>query len=99
MKSTQMPASEHIFLLHAVKTGLAGVLALFVAQALRPFAGTARSVGWGIFVTDGSSAESTALLPSVSPPIDWVRLRRGFPYAFRFIIRDEQSCEWVKPPR
>src|ERR1700746_2535840 len=35
MKSTQKPASDHIFILHAVKTGLAGVLALFVAQALR----------------------------------------------------------------
>ena len=79
MKSTQKPASDHIFILHAVKTGLAGVLALFVAQALRPFAGTVRSVGWGIFVTDGSSAEGTALLPSVSPTIDWVRLPQRFP--------------------
>jgi uncharacterized membrane protein YccC len=35
MKSTQKPASDHIFILHAVKTGLAGVVALFIAQALR----------------------------------------------------------------
>jgi multidrug resistance efflux pump len=44
-----------------------------------PFTGTVRSVGWGIFVTDGSSAEGTALLPSVSPTIDWVRLPQRFP--------------------
>jgi len=35
MKSTQKPASDHIFILHAMKTGLAGVVALFIAQALR----------------------------------------------------------------
>jgi multidrug resistance efflux pump len=28
---------------------------------------------------DGSSAEGTALLPSVSPTIDWVRLPQRFP--------------------
>ena len=44
-----------------------------------PFTGTVRSVGWGIFVTDGSSAEGTALLPEVSPTIDWVRLPQRFP--------------------
>jgi RND family efflux transporter MFP subunit len=44
-----------------------------------PFTGTVRSVGWGIFVTDGSSAQGTALLPSVSPTIDWVRLPQRFP--------------------
>jgi hypothetical protein len=50
---------------------------IFILHALRgyedlPFRGTVRSMGWGIFVTDGSSAQSTALLPSVSPTIDWV---------------------------
>jgi len=44
-----------------------------------PFRGTVRSMGWGIFVTDGSSGQSTALLPSVSPTIDWVRLPQRFP--------------------
>jgi hypothetical protein len=34
---------------------------------------------WGIFVTDGSSGQGTALLPSVSPTIDWVRLPQRFP--------------------
>jgi multidrug resistance efflux pump len=51
-----------------------------------PIRGTVRSVGWGIFVTDGSSGEGTLLpsvegraLPSVSPTIDWVRLPQRFP--------------------
>jgi multidrug resistance efflux pump len=44
-----------------------------------PFKGTVCSVGWGIFVTDGSSGQGTALLPSVSPTIDWVRLPQRFP--------------------
>jgi RND family efflux transporter MFP subunit len=44
-----------------------------------PFTGIVRSVGWGVFVTDGSAAEGTALLPSVSPTIDWVRLPQRFP--------------------
>ena len=44
-----------------------------------PFRGTVRSVGCGIFVTDGSSGQGTALLPSVSPTIDWVRLPQRFP--------------------
>ncbi len=44
-----------------------------------PFRGTVRSVGWGVFVTDGSAGEGTALLPSVSPTIDWVRLPQRFP--------------------
>jgi multidrug resistance efflux pump len=44
-----------------------------------PFTGTVRSVGWDILVMDGSSAEGTALLPSVSPTIDWGRLPQRFP--------------------
>ena len=35
MNSTQKPGWDHFFILHALKTGLAGVLSLFVAQALR----------------------------------------------------------------
>jgi len=53
----------------------------------QPFRGTVRSVGWGIYVTDGSSGENsllpsvegTALLPAVSPTVDWVRLPQRFP--------------------
>ena len=44
-----------------------------------PFRGTVRSVGWGIFVMDGSSGQGTEMLPSVSPTIDWVRLPQRFP--------------------
>jgi multidrug resistance efflux pump len=44
-----------------------------------PFEGVVRSVGWGVFVQDGSDSTSTALLPSVSQTIDWVRLPQRFP--------------------
>jgi hypothetical protein len=33
----------------------------------QPFQGVVRSVGWGIYVQDGSGSASTALLPSVNP--------------------------------
>jgi multidrug resistance efflux pump len=56
-----------------------------------PFTGTVRSVGWGIFVPDGSSAEGTALLPSVSPTIDWVRLPQRFPV--RIQVYDSDRME------
>ena len=45
----------------------------------KPFEGVVRSLGWGIYVSDGSGSVSTALLPSVSPTIDWVRLPQRFP--------------------
>src|ERR1700746_250590 len=45
----------------------------------QPFQGVVRSVGWGVFVEDGSGSSSTALLPSVSQTIDWVRLPQRFP--------------------
>jgi multidrug resistance efflux pump len=45
----------------------------------QPFTGTVRSVGWGIFVQDGSSASTTYMLPSVNPTIDWIRLPQRFP--------------------
>jgi RND family efflux transporter MFP subunit len=50
-----------------------------------PFTGTVRSVGWGIFVTDGSAGQGTALLPSVSPTIDWVRLPERFPVRIQVV--------------
>ena len=49
----------------------------------QPFEGIVQSVGWGIFVQDGSSGTSTTLLPSVSPTIDWVRLAQRFPVRIR----------------
>ena len=45
----------------------------------QPFQGVVRSVGWGVYVQDGSGNTSTGLLPSVSPTIDWVRLPQRFP--------------------
>jgi multidrug resistance efflux pump len=45
----------------------------------QPFTGTIRSVGWGIFVQDGSAGSGTDLLPSVRPTIDWIRLPQRFP--------------------
>jgi multidrug resistance efflux pump len=43
------------------------------------FEGVVRSVGWGIYVQDGSGSSTTELLPSVSQTIDWVRLPQRFP--------------------
>jgi len=45
----------------------------------QPFAGVVRSIGWGIYVQDGSGSDATGLLPSVSQTIDWVRLPQRFP--------------------
>jgi multidrug resistance efflux pump len=63
-----------------------------------PFTGTVRSVGWGIFVTDGSSAEGTASLPSVSPTIDWVRLPRRFPMRIQVDKSAQMELRMVRPP-
>jgi multidrug resistance efflux pump len=46
-----------------------------------------RSVGWGIYVQDGSGSTGTALLPSVSQRIDWVRLPQRFAVRFRVVGR------------
>jgi multidrug resistance efflux pump len=43
-----------------------------------PIEGEVRSIGWGIFVQDGS-ADSSGLLPAVSQTVDWVRLPQRFP--------------------
>jgi multidrug resistance efflux pump len=45
----------------------------------QPFEGTVDSVGWGIFVQDGTASNTTGLLPSVSQTVDWVRLPQRFP--------------------
>lgn len=41
-----------------------------------PFEGVVQSVGWGIFLQNGSTVE---LLPQVQQTIDWVRLPNRFP--------------------
>jgi multidrug resistance efflux pump len=61
-----------------------------MGQENQPLQGVVRSFGWGVYVQDGSSvatgfvlpvsgSNSTALLPSVSQTIDWVRLPQRFP--------------------
>lgn len=64
--------------LRHISTGDTAMISLMGNEDL-PFKGTVRSVGWGIFMTDGSAAQGTALLPVVSPTIDWVRLPQRFP--------------------
>ena len=64
--------------LRHISTGDTAIISLMGNEDL-PFTGTVRSVGWGIFVTDGSSGQDTTMLPSVSPTIDWVRLPQRFP--------------------
>jgi RND family efflux transporter MFP subunit len=64
--------------LRHISKGDTAIISLMGNEDL-PFTGTVRSVGWGIFVTDGSAGQGTALLPSVSPTIDWVRLPQRFP--------------------
>jgi multidrug resistance efflux pump len=44
-----------------------------------PFQGIVRSVGWGIYVQDGSGSDTTGLLPSINQTVDWVRLPQRFP--------------------
>jgi multidrug resistance efflux pump len=44
-----------------------------------PFQGVVRSIGWGIYVQDGSGSDATGLLPSISQTVDWVRLPQRFP--------------------
>ena len=68
-KETQVP---HI------KVGQKAIITM-MGYENQSFQGIVRSLGWGIYVQDGSGSSSTALLPSVSPTIDWVRLAQRFP--------------------
>src|SRR6202047_1827723 len=45
----------------------------------QPFQGVVRSIGWGIYVQDGSGSDTTGLLPSINQTVDWVRLPQRFP--------------------
>jgi multidrug resistance efflux pump len=51
----------------------------------QPFQGVVRSIGWGIYVQDGSGSDATGLLPSVSQTIDWVRLPQRFPVRLQVV--------------
>jgi multidrug resistance efflux pump len=42
------------------------------------FQGVVRSVGWGVYVQDGSGSVATDLLPAISQTVDWVRLPQRF---------------------
>jgi multidrug resistance efflux pump len=51
----------------------------------QPFEGIVQTVGWGIFISDGSGSSTTSLLPSVSQTIDWVRLPQRFPVRIQVV--------------
>jgi multidrug resistance efflux pump len=68
-KETQLPY---------IQVGQKAIVAV-MGHENQPFLGVVRSVGWGVFMQDGSGSISTALLPSVSQTIDWVRLPQRFP--------------------
>jgi RND family efflux transporter MFP subunit len=61
-----------------IQVGQKAIITL-IGYENQPFQGVVRSVGWGVYVQDGSGNTSTGLLPSVSPTIDWVRLPQRFP--------------------
>ena len=44
----------------------------------QPFLGVVRSVGWGVYIPDGSENASSGVLPVISPTIDWIRLPQRF---------------------
>jgi multidrug resistance efflux pump len=67
-KETQLP---HIRLGQAATITMMG-------YEKQPFQGVVRSLGWGVYVQDGSGSSSTALLPAINPTIDWVRLPQRF---------------------
>ena len=67
-----------------IKLGQKAIITMMGYES-QPFEGVVRSFGWGIYVQDGSGNTSTALLPSVSPTIDWVRLPQRFPVRLQVI--------------
>jgi multidrug resistance efflux pump len=76
-KETQLP---HI------RVGQKAVITM-IGYESQPFQGVVRSVGWGIYVQDGSGSDSTGLLPSISQTIDWVRLPQRFPVRIQVLGR------------
>lgn len=68
-KETQLP---HIQIDQKAKITIIG-------YESQPFQGMVRSIGWGIFVQDGSGGDATGLLPSISQTVDWIRLPQRFP--------------------
>ncbi|MBV9488137.1 MAG: HlyD family secretion protein [Verrucomicrobia bacterium] len=67
-KETQLPS---------IKVGQKARITIMGDQK-HPLEGEVRSVGWGIFVQDGSP-DPSGLLPAISQTVDWVRLPQRFP--------------------
>src|ERR1700761_8326945 len=67
-KETQLPHVE-----------IGQIANLTIMGYRQPFQGVVRSIGWGVFVQDGSGSDATGLLPSISQTVDWVRLPQRFP--------------------
>ena len=59
----------------------------FMGYPDQPFDGVVRSIGWGVYVQDGSGSVSTGLLPSISQTIDWVRLPQRFAVRIQVVGR------------
>ena len=76
-KETQLP---HIALGQKAKLA-------FMGYPDQPFEGAVRSVGWGVYVQDGSGSASTGLLPAISQTIDWVRLPQRFAVRIQVVGR------------
>jgi multidrug resistance efflux pump len=76
-KETQLP---HIQVGQKAKMTIMG-------YSNQPFQGIVRSVGWGIYVQDGSGSDSTGLLPSINQTVDWVRLPQRFPVRIQVLGR------------
>ena len=60
---------------------------IFLGYPSQPFEGVVRSVGWGVYVQDGSGNSGTDLLPSISETIDWVRLPQRFAVRLKVVGR------------
>src|ERR1700731_1132673 len=80
------------------------VIIKMIGYESQPFRGGVRSVGWGIFVQDGSGSDSTYLLPTVNQTIDWVRLPQRFPVRIQVLgsspvpLRIGQTVSVAKTP-
>ena len=59
----------------------------FMGYPDQPFEGVVRSIGWGVYVQDGSGSADTDLLPSISQTIDWVRLPQRFAVRIQVVGR------------
>src|SRR6202047_3755442 len=68
-KETQLP---HISLGQKVSLTIMG-------YNNQPFQGVVRSIGWGIYVQDGSGSDTKGPLPSINQTVDWVCLPQRFP--------------------